>query len=238
MKHMSAVIREVKIPEGVVRVSIAITIMDSSNRFVISRFDNEHGQFYNINPNPKLNIRIKINDVPWNPTHQISIGQNDFEEFRSSLKYFYKSLMSSNNIYIYDEGGNLTNVAVETIDIFQFATFTNQSMSIQPDMVTDKGINIPGVRLTLNRPDVTSLLSITEFESIYKEIENMSLFDRGMVLLNAFLAFSKINPEMMMLSTQDTSPPKTTNPNNSKGIFDETVKGPPARQKPKSLFDL
>ena len=68
MKHMSAVIREVKIPEGVVRVSISITIMDSSNRFVISRFDNERGQFYNINPNPKLNIRIKINDVPWDPT--------------------------------------------------------------------------------------------------------------------------------------------------------------------------
>ena len=234
MKHISAIIRELKIPEGVLRVTVSVAITDSSNKFVISRFDNNLGQFYNITPNPKLGIKIRFNDIPWDPSHQITINQNNFEEFRSSLVYFYKSLMASDNIYIYNDEGRLVSVAIDTIDIFHFITLSS-SIKIQPDVVTDRGVDIPGIRLTLNRPDVTILMSITEFESVYKEIENMSLFDRGMMVLNAFLAFSKINPEMMMDAIHGNVPPKTFDSTKTKK---KVVKSPPVRVKPKSLFDL
>lgn len=241
MKTISTVISQMTIPEGLIKISVSVTIENAKGKYFISKFRNETGDFITIDPDPRLIIRLRLNNTPWSPSQQIVIHQKQFEDFRIRVSAFYRKMLKSTKNYIYDESGRLVEVVKGPPDILVFQVY-NQTIRMEPDLIEEKGgLKIPGIRMTFNEPNITAVLSFDEFESFYKEIERMSLHDKGMMLANSYMAFTKYRPEEI-LETYDKRYVESTNANGAKDIFKqdqsgEKVSGPIFKQ-PKSLFDL
>lgn len=242
MKNISSVISQINIPEGVLKISVTVTIENTKGKYFISKYENDGSEYITIDPDPRMVIRLRINGMQWGPSQQIIIHHKYFEDFKIRLSGFYTKVLSSSDIYKYGEAGELESVSSSLEDILLFKDY-EQFIRIEPDLLEDKNFKIPGIRITMNQPDITSVLSFDEFESFYKEIERMSLHDKGMALVNAYMSYTNIRSESIVES-YDKRYVQATNRIDQRNIFankdsnKEQVRGPIFNKHPESLMDI
>jgi hypothetical protein len=236
LKTMSSVVRELVTPDGVLRMAVSITIIDKNNHYCISRFESDHGEFLTIKTNPRLVIRLSPKGVPWSMSNQVSIHQNHFEDFKYAITEFYKRIMKGDN-YVYDDFNRVIEVVKSKDGILRFSA-EGQTIVLEPNILIDKQIPLPGIQLTLNEPHITMTISISEFESFLVEIKDMSLYDRGMMILNSYLSFTEMAPEAIMKQLEGKESYRYNYETRDSVRNTEAVSGPIMPKQRISIFDV
>ena len=246
MKNISSIVNEVRTPECLLRLSVSITIVDRNNKYHMTAYKNEIGEFITFDMKPRLVLRMYLKNSPWTAKHQFVVNQRYFEIFKSVIKEFYDGVINGNN-FIYDDRNILSDVVKDETDVKGLKT-ENQSIKFEPDYILNSnGSKIPGVRITINEPHITETFSFDEFELIYNEIESMSLYDKGMDLLAVYTASTEIPTETIMKEYRELVQQK--NEVRHKNIFDRTsdeknnevegvVSGVIRRPTPNSIYDI
>jgi hypothetical protein len=226
-------------------LKILLTVNISSNgNYAFSKYSNEKGDFFGVNPKSHITIRYTPKDIPWDKHHQIIITQRNIFQLRLGLKKFYR-IFQRDDLYRYDNLGKITEVVTDNSDRVIISFGLGQMLRLAPTIIRDRQNMIyPGVNLTINREENQVDLTIEEFEGIYDLFEHIDLYQAGLTLLQSYIGMRKTPVEQTMQDLEERKPPKTNTNYIAKGksLFDgdrkEYVKTPPKWEQPTSLDDL
>ena len=198
----------VPVSDPLLKILIAVTISSNGN-YAFSKYSNERGDFYTINPRPHITIRYTPKDAPWEKQHQVVITQRNIFQLRFGFRKFYK-LFQRADLYTYDSLGRISEVVTDEHDTVLIPLGMSQVIRLTPPIVTDKkNVLYPGVNLTVNREENQVDLSIDEFEGIYDLFDHVDIYQAGLTLLQTYIGMRKMPVEQTMQELENRSPPKT-----------------------------
>lgn len=243
MKNISSIVSELWLPGGTtIKASVSVSIIDKNNKYVLSRYENDYGEFLTSRPNPRFILKLQLPNQPWSPRNQVVLNQRYFGEFKNMVKSFYNHIQKGNN-YIYNDEGLLVEVVKDETDLGVFRT-DGQLFVLEPEVLSvNEQLNIPGIQMTFNEPYNTVIVSMDEFETLLSDIAPLNLYTAGMMTLLSHYSTSEIVGESIMKNYEEREVPKTNNSTDAKDIFAkseqcETVTGTIIPKKPTSLFDI
>lgn len=208
--------------DPLLKILLAVTISSDGN-YAFSKYSNERGDFFTINPKAHITLRYTPKDAPWEKHHQVIINQRNIFQVRLGLKKFYK-LFQRENLFLYDDRGKLTEVVTDSRDTVIIPLGMGQLLRFRPTIVTDRrNILYPGVNMTLNREENQVDLSIDEFEGIYDLFGHIDIYQAGVTLIQAYIGMRKTPVETTIDEQNKKQPPKTNISNlNGRSLFDQS----------------
>ena len=228
--------------DPLLKILLMVTVSSNGN-YAFSKFSNERGDFFNIDPKAHITIRYTPKNVPWEQHHQVVITQRNIFQLRLGLKKFYKAFQRD-DLYDYDDRGRIKTVVVDDNDTVIVPLGMGQLLRFKPTIVSHRrNVLYPGVSITINREENQVDLSIDEFEGIYDLFEHINIYHSGITLLQSYIGMRKNSVEQTMDDINRSRPPKTTAVNRTgRSLFDQSqkefVKTPPKWDNPTSLDDL
>ena len=227
--------------DPLLKILIAVTISRDGN-YAFTKYSNERGDFFTVNPRPHITIRYTPKDRPWDKHHQVVITQRNIFQLRLGFKRFYK-LFQRDDLYIYDRFGKISEMVTDDNDIVMIPLGASQILRLAPTIVTDRqNVLYPGVTLTVNKEENQADLTIDEFEGIYDLFDHVDIMQAGLTLLQTYIGMRKMSVEQTMDNLEKRSPPKTKKCTGQSGSLfeqkDGNVKTPPRWDIPQSLDDL
>lgn len=231
----------VPVNDPLLKVLIAVTISSNGN-YAFSKYSNERGDFFTVDPKPHITIRYTPKEAPWEKHHQVVITQRNIFPLRLGFKKFYK-LFQREDLYTYDAFGRISEIVADDKDIVLIPLGMNQVLRLAPTITTDRqNVLYPGVTLTVNREENQIDLSIDEFEGLYDLFDHIDIMQTGLTLLQTYIGMRKMSIEQTMDNLEKRTPPKTKKYSGTGSLFDQPsdgyVKTPPRWDIPKTLDDL
>ena len=228
-------------------VLLTVTVVDSNGNYAFSKYSNERGDFYRINPDSHVVIRYTPKDKPWERNHQVIITQKNIYQLRLGFKKFYR-IFQRDDLYRYDNQGKITEVVTDERDVVIINLGMGQLLRFIPTITTDRhNISYPGVNVTINREENTVDLSIDEFEGMMDLFEHIDIYQLGLSIMQCYIGMKKVSVEDTIKEIEKQKPP-TNNTTNKFGfgrslfgnaLEKEYVKAPPPEvKKPETLDDL
>jgi len=234
--------------EKTLLVLLSITIVDANGNYAFSKFSNERGDFYRINPKSHIVIRYTPKETPWEKHHQVVITQQNIYQLRIGLRSFYKNFQRD-DLYRYDERGKIVEVVYDSRDEVLISLGMSQFIRFTPSTTMDRhNVVYPSVIITINREENQSNLSVEEFEGFYDLFEHIDIYQSGVTLLQTFIGLSKASVDNKIAEEERKKAPTTTNKIYGRSIFgdaeekdidkNEFVKAPLPQKTIDTLDDL
>lgn len=229
--------------DPLLKILLTVTINSTGGNYAFSKYSNERGDFFTVNPRSHVSVRYTPKDTPWDKHHQVVITQRNIYQLRLGLKKFYR-IFQRDNLYQYDHLGRLVGISVdEDRDVVVIPLGMGQLIRFTPTVVTDrKNILYPGVNITINLEENQADLSIEEFEGIYDLFQTLDIYQAGLILLQTYIGMRKTPVEQTMNDMEKNKPPRTRRPEGGTGgsLFEnkEYMKAPPTVEIPKTLDEL
>lgn len=224
-------------------VLLTVTIVDSNGNYAFSKFSNERGDFFKVNPHAHVVIRYTPKDAPWDKHNQVIITQKNIYQLRLGFRKFYR-IFQREDLYRYDNQGKIQEIVTDNRDIVVISLGMGQLLRFRPTITTDRhNISYPGVNVTIHREENQVDLSIDEFEGMMDLFEHIDIFQLGLSVVQCYIGMKKIPVEETIKDFERQKPPETKF-GNGRSLFGnaeerEYVKTPPPEtKKPETLDDL